>query len=56
MSEKDGERVSEKDGERVSEKDGERETDVEYGMTGALAPFSYLVYNRGFIHNPSLSS
>jgi hypothetical protein len=44
------ERESEKDGER----ERERERDVEYGcfililtgMTGALAPFSYLVFNN----------
>jgi hypothetical protein len=49
-SEKEGEREIEKEGERESEKEGERARELLFlflkGMTGALAPFSYLVFNK----------
>jgi hypothetical protein len=50
--ERERERERERDGERERERDGERERERkrEYlfskGMTGAMAPFSYLVYKK----------
>jgi len=52
---REGEREEEKEREREREggRERERERDVEYfkGMTGALAPFSYLVTNMSILLN-----
>jgi len=43
-----GQREREREGERKRERESQREREYLFlkGMTGALAPFSYLVYNN----------
>ncbi len=47
FSQRERERKREREREKEGERERERERDVEYGieLTGALAPFSYLVCN-----------